>query len=74
MAWWVWIGSAVLVTWSSVQLWRAKTLGKINAGVVDYTRTRSPIAFWFQVGMSALCVVIFGGAMLLVAAHDLGLI
>jgi hypothetical protein len=74
MAWWVWIVSAALVAWSSVQLWRAKTFGKINGGVADFTRSASPIAFWFQVCLSVLVATLFGAAMLIVVARDIGLI
>ena len=74
MPWWVWIGSVAMVAWGIVQLWRAKTLGKINAGVVDFARADGPIAFWFQVILNLFVVVLFGGAMVLVAVHALHLI
>jgi hypothetical protein len=74
MPWWVWIGNVALIAWAIVQLWRAKTRGKISGGVADFTRSSDPIAFWFQVGLNLLVIILFGGGALLVAAHAGGLI
>jgi hypothetical protein len=71
---WAWIGGVALVGYTAFQLWRAATLGRINAGVVDFSRSDSPLAFWFQVFMFALCGMLFGGGMLVVIAHSVGLI
>jgi hypothetical protein len=67
MAWWVWLGSAVMCAWAIYQLWRARTLGLINAGVVDFDRATSPISFWFYVGLNVVVVILLGGGSLLVA-------
>ena len=71
---WAWIGCVALVGYTAFQLWRAATLGRLNAGVADFTRSNSPVAFWFQVFMFALCVILFGGGMLVIIAHSAGLI
>jgi hypothetical protein len=66
MPWWAWVVGIAMVVWACVQLRRAMTLGKINAGVVDFTRASDPPWFWFQVGVNLLVVVLFGGGMLVI--------
>jgi len=73
MAWWVSIVGVLMVAYACVQLRRAATIGAINAGVADFHRSRYPGCFWLQVGLSFLVIVLFGGAMLIAAAHQLGL-
>jgi hypothetical protein len=74
MPWWAWIGSAVLVGWSLVQVWRALTLGKINVGVLDFHKASGPAWFWFQVSVNLLLVVVFGGVAIFAVAHGVPLI
>jgi hypothetical protein len=73
MAWWTLIGSAVIGGWSGVQLWRAWKLGRINAGIVEWSRSVHPISFWLSVTLNLIVLFGFGGGILIVAAHDLGL-
>jgi hypothetical protein len=74
VAWWVWIGGLCIVAFGSRQLWRAFTIGKINARAVDFTRSASPVTFWFLVSLYLIMVALFASEMLLVAASEMGLI
>jgi len=67
MPWWAWLVCAGFSARAIQQLWRARTRGLINAGVVDFDRASSPIYFWFHVGLNAVVLILFGGAGLLVA-------
>jgi len=73
MSLWVWMGSLALFVWACFQLWRAATIGRINAGVVDFTRSDGPISFWFQVVTTTIVAILFGGGMLIVLARSSGL-
>lgn len=74
MSWWAWIVALMILGWGSVQLRRAVTVGRINAGIGDFSRSESPGFFWFQVSMVAITVGVFGGCMLIIAADFLALI
>lgn len=71
---WVWIVGIGLLAWLGFQLWRAATLGKISAGVTDYSRSDGPFWFWFQVAMFTLAFLLFAGGLIAAVARTFGAI
>jgi hypothetical protein len=47
-------------------------LGRISAGLVDFTKAASPLTFWVQFAIVLFGAVLFGGMMLVVAIHQIG--
>jgi hypothetical protein len=68
----LWLFVAVMTGWSGFQLWRANTLGKINAGVIDFDRATMPFAFWSQVAFYIIGFVMFGGGAIFIAVRLAG--
>lgn len=71
MGWWVCAGLIVLTAVAVVQLCRAFTVGKINAGAADFSRSTSPGCFWFQVTLTFIVALLLGFAILNTLYHSL---